>query len=577
MAEVKKTDSIFHTIILEAFRSPWLPVLFFANIFLTGFLLPTEYLEAGYSMHHWDFIIGVSGALFLTVSRYRFKNPNLIHMAFIFLFSGSGAALTPYIWAHLVLPNGVPAEVQNKWVYILNGPFAQIVVIAIIVGSFRFARRTSNSVAEKRSSLNVLRREIKFQLEQERAHIADLILAAVMPALKEVENRIRVGASREEISAGLNEVIEEVVRPLSRELDASASKVSYEIDLRSIKRTFRKRSFRRSLKSSAPLHFAINTPLIIFGYLNFNSTAISYIHGFETAVKVNTPFLVISLVLFFSFRKFARNRVERVHRILFVSTAISLFQALNFALFVEMFGPKELIQEVEAFSFMTFLFTLAPAVLALTIFNLQTNLEKESAITEEIAIKMSIIRRQLWSLRKKFAREIHGGLQSKLQILALKFKQAESNQAQLAQEFNSELKKALTFEILNDELQDFARFIEDLSEFWSDFAVITSNVNEPTLQTINKDSLIHQCLSEVVREAVNNAIKHSGASQIFIKIQTIGSATIQLVVENNVLRDFKKTSSESLGTKIYKDLAYSWDLKLSQESVKFTANFVLNV
>jgi signal transduction histidine kinase len=577
MSEAKKFNSILYTIFLEAFRSPWLSILFFANIFLSGFLLQTEYLESGYSMHHWDFIIGVSGAFFLLVFRYLFKNPNSMIMAFTFLISGSGAALIPYVWATLILPQGVPIDMENRWVYALNGPVAQIVVIALIIGSFRYARKTSNSVAEKRSTLNFLRREMKVQIEQERAHIVELILDTVTPALNRVENRISGGAARGEISAGLNDVIAEVVRPLSHELDASASTLSYEINLRLIKRNFRKRRFRQYLQNLAPLHYAISTPLTFFGYMNFNLTTISYIHGFETAVKVSAPFLITSAALFFTCKKIAGNRVERVQQILILSTAISVFQALSFALLIEIFGPKELIQEVVAFSFMTFLFTFVPALLGVTVFNLRANLERESAITQEIAIKMSIIRRQLWSLRKKFAREIHGGLQSKLQIFALKFEQSESNQTQLAQEFKSEIKDSIRIEIADVDKQDFAGFIGELSEFWSDIAIISSNLSASTLQIIREDSLLQECLSEVIREAVNNAIKHSSASQISITLNAVTSATVELIVENNVLKDFEKTPRENFGTKIYRDLAHSWDLQFSSEKVKLTATFVLNV
>ena len=73
MARNNLEGSIFESIFIEAFKSLWLPIFFAANIFLTGFLLPTEKLEAGYTLHHWDFVIAISGAGLLIAARSLIK------------------------------------------------------------------------------------------------------------------------------------------------------------------------------------------------------------------------------------------------------------------------------------------------------------------------------------------------------------------------------------------------------------------------------------------------------------------------------------------------------------------------
>jgi len=575
MAASKQESSIFHIIFIEGIKSLWLPGIFAANIFLTGFLLPTETLEAGYTLHHWDFVIAISGAILLLALRPLLNNPKPFLIASIFLVSGLGAAYTPYLWAELVLPHGIPDSMSDKWAYGFVGPVAQIVVLALAIGSVRYWRRTSNAVAENRAALNILRRDLHEQIENERKSIVDLIFTTVKPALLKVESAMNSGAGREEISANINLVIADVVRPLSLQLDSSASKATYEINRRLIKRSFRKRRIRQGFKTPISMRFAVNAPLSLFAYINFNVTTLAYIYGFKSALTVSVPFLLTTLLIFVLLNKITTGRISTVGRTILLNCGISVLQALAFAYSIHFLGPAEMSAEEASFGLTTFLFTLAPSLLGIILFNLRANLDKESEITSEIAKNISIIKRQLWALRKNFAREIHGGLQSQLQILALKFERGDSNQSQLIEEFNSEIKKALALEATQHEVQNLQASLDELVEFWEGIVTIKTSITSDVTDVIEGDSLIVQCLYEVIREAVNNAVKHSGADQISIMAEMSAPATISLEVANNVKKTLRKTKGNSLGSEIYKELSHTWDLKIGAETVTLKASFTL--
>lgn len=576
MAASKEPQSIFPTIFSEGLRSPWLPVVYFLNAFLTPFLLPAEKLEAGYTMHHWDLVTALSGTFLLIIFRFLNKNPDRIYLGFAFFTSGFAAALAPYLWAELVLPHGIPAELDNKWVYALSGPVAQIVGFALLVGAGRYTRKTSNAVAESRAALNVLRRDIKDQIEHERNQIVELILTTVKPAIVKVEMGIYSGADRGEVSKGINSIIEDVVRPLSHEIDASAEHIDYEINQKRIKREFRRTRIRTALKSSIPLHLGLSAPLSLFTYINFNLATIAYLHGIGEALEVSTPFLLFSALLFFAWKIFVKDRRARLSQTLFVSIGISLVQGLSFAASIFLFSPENLAEQAPSFALTTFLFTFIPALFGIGLFNLRANLEREERITSEIAENISVIRRELWSLRKKFAREIHGGLQSKLQILSLKFERDGGDRIQLVESINTELASLLSSESDKPRIENFKVFISELIEFWEGIVSIRADISAETYELISTDYLLAECLYEVIREAVNNAVKHSGASQISITIETTKSSTLALSVENNVSKQIKAPSEANLGTSIYKELAHTWALELHPERVNFNATFILN-
>lgn len=573
MAVSKKSSSIFPTIFLEGSRSFWLPIIFFLNAFFAPFLLPVEKLEAGYTMHHWDLVTATCGALLLLAFRFLNKNPGRTYLALMFFISGLAAAFVPYIWAEIALPHGIPVALENKWGYAFSGPVAQVVGFALIVGAVRYTRKISNSVAENRAALNILRRDIKEQIEQERNKIVELILTTVTPAFESVEKGIHSGADSGEISQSINAIIEEVVRPLSHDLDESASHVNYEINKRIIKREFRRKRIRTSSKNLIPMRLALSAPLSIFLYINFNLVTIAYLYGFGEALKVSVPFLLFSTVLFHIWSRVTQNRNSHLSRTLLTSITISLFQAISFATAIHLFGPEKLSSDAASFAFTTFLFSFLPALLGIGLLNLRANLEREAEITSEVAESLSVIKRELWSLRKKFAREIHGGLQSKLQILALKFEKDDVNRSEMADSLNSGLRALLPLEPEKPRIENFRKFVSELIEFWDGIATIKAEIGETEFRLISTDYLLAECLHEVIREAVNNAVKHSGATEISISLKSAKSSTFVLLVENNVSKEIKTSSEDNLGTSIYKELAHSWSLEIHPDSVKLNAIF----
>ena len=118
MAKSKSSTSIYPTIFLEGSRSLWLPIIYFANAFFTPFLLPAEKLEAGYTMHHWDFVTAVTGAALIVVFRAINKNPSQIFIAISIFTSGLLSAFAPFLWAYVVLPHGIPLSLSDKWGYV---------------------------------------------------------------------------------------------------------------------------------------------------------------------------------------------------------------------------------------------------------------------------------------------------------------------------------------------------------------------------------------------------------------------------------------------------------------------------
>lgn len=578
MAVIKKEQSIFQTIFAEALASKWLAAGFFINGFFTGFLLPTENLESGYTMHHFDFIYGLSGAFSLLIFRFLFKKPTSKQLLFSGIFSAIFANIGPYIWATLILPHGYPQKLADKWLYSFNGPIGQVVLLALLVGAIRYGQSKSNAVAENRLALNYLRSNMKQQISNEREEILAQIKEKLEPALAAIDSTILSGAERKEISEGINSVINDVVRPLSHELDASASAIT-ELNLtkREIKRDFAKKRFRRRLKGIVPLHLASNLPLAVFCYVNFNLSVISYLNGFSLAARIGTPFLIIAAGLHSVFSRYAKEKRVKVLRALFFSIAISIVDSVSFYLLTFYSGDSDLKSGSPGLAFSVFILTLGPAVFSMILFNMRANIQAEETLNYEIAHDLSQVRRQLWAIRKKFAREIHGGLQSKLQVLALKLNNSQGSNAEPVKDFYQELELNLSEDSQLQKPLDLKSYLSDLIDFWDGVVAIKVEVDSHIHNLIADDYFLVECMQEVIREAVNNAIKHGKSKEIAIKINQSDTSTINLIVVNSNNIGIEKDSIKpSLGISIFKDLSKSWKLSFDNEHTTLSVEFALN-
>lgn len=576
MAAIDKRKSEFIYILSEAFSSIWLPIIFFLNGFLTGFLLPTQQLEAGYTAHHWDFVYALTGALLLALFRWLIKQPDLKKIVLSFVSSGVLAAFAPFLWSYLVLPNGIPDDFQDKWVYAFNGPIGQIVLLALLVGTIRYSRRVSNAVTDSGLSLNHIRSEMQTQIAVESENISNKIRERLEPVIASMQSSVNSGAKLSEIVSGIDNTINEVVRPLSYELDESAAKSTFTLNRKEIKRELRKARFSRVFKQNVPLKFIFSAPLSIFCYVNFALSVVSFVHGVGTAVAIGIPFLAITIAILYVLNRFSRDRVVKLPLVLLLSTLISVVQGLVFFALAVRFNIYPIEGENVGLGISVFAMTIVSSIYQIIIYRMRINLEAQTNLDNEIAHDLSIVRHRLWALRKRFAREIHSGLQSKFQVLALRAAKEEALDHQSLNQLFGDIKHSLAFDNTSTPENDIKKYLEELVDFWEGVAEIQVSVDSELLDLLKEEYLLVECLQEVIRESINNAIKHSAANQIQVSIQSKDDKTVVLRVENNVKqRQDNEATGSGLGTKIISELSKSWSFKKDGETGVLSAEFSL--
>jgi signal transduction histidine kinase len=294
-----------------------------------------------------------------------------------------------------------------------------------------------------------------------------------------------------------------------------------------------------------------------------------YLFSWSEAIKVFLPFLIISYLVFRLLNKALGFIQVKVFIIIFVGVIFSAMQSVQFFLIGSFQGlDSELIATI-AFSVLTL--TLGSSTFQLIVSGIKHNLSNAEQINIEIAHSFSSVRKQLWRFRKNLSRELHGGLQAKLQVLALQIEKGlEVSPASLTDVQNSLYSAA---ESEQEVPVPITEFLSEQKEFWDGVSEINFKVSQAVIEEVDRHAVLNECIREVIRESINNAIKHAKSSQMNIELKLSRDSIVNLIVLNSTNQPITATSTSNLGSRLFEELTDSWDIEYRPDSTELRASF----
>jgi signal transduction histidine kinase len=244
-------------------------------------------------------------------------------------------------------------------------------------------------------------------------------------------------------------------------------------------------------------------------------------------------------------------------------------QSIHFYLIgtIEGYDP-ELIGTI---AFSIFTLTLGSSIFQIVLNSIQANLKNAELVNIEVAQSISSVRQQLWRIRKNLSRELHGGLQAKLQILALQIQKGIEVSPQSLIEVQSAL---LTAPGTDQDIQvSIDHFLEEQKEFWDRVCEIKYAITPVAASRIDSNPVVNECIREVTREAINNSIKHAKTSWINIELNLLGDSTVDLTVLNSDTLSDTPAGGSSFGSKLFDELTDSWSIEYKSDSTEFREAF----
>jgi signal transduction histidine kinase len=259
----------------------------------------------------------------------------------------------------------------------------------------------------------------------------------------------------------------------------------------------------------------------------------------------------------------------KVYFIFLVSLLLAIVQSILFYLIGTFEGyDPELIGTI---AFSIFTLTLGSSIFQIVLNSIQANLKNAELVNIEVAQSISSVRQQMWRIRKNLSRELHGGLQAKLQVLALQIEKGIEVSPQSLNEVQNAL---FSLKEGDQEIQvSINGFLEEQREFWDGVCEIEYTITTVVSVRIDSSAVINECIREVIREAINNAIKHAKSSSINIQIELSTDSIFHLSVINSVHQLASTSGGTSLGSKLFKELTNSWSIEYKADSTEFRALF----
>jgi glucose-6-phosphate-specific signal transduction histidine kinase len=393
---------------------------------------------------------------------------------------------------------------------------------------------------------------------------------ALKPSLNSIEEQVAVGAKDSDVVEQINQAINKVIRPLSQRLDEQTPLSDLgEIDRTKLARKIRRTPLRDRLTRSVSLDLALNPVVSIGTYFGFGLVSLLYLFSWSAAIQIFLPFLILSYLLFKLLNKPLARIQGKIYFIFLVSLLFAVIQSIHFYFVgtIEGYDP-ELIGTI---AFSIFTLTLGSSIFQIVLNGIQANLKNAELVNIEVAQSISSVRQQLWRIRKNLSRELHGGLQAKLQILALQIqKENEVSPQSLVDVQSALLSVPDTEQDIQVSINDF---LGEQKEFWAGVCEIDFKITPSTAEKLDSLAVINECIREVIREAVNNAVKHAKSSSIDIQIEFSTDAIFHLSVINLVHQLATSSKSTSLGSRLFDELTNSWNIAYHADSTEFQATF----
>ena len=538
-------------------------LLFAGPALLTGLIF--DYPRLGAPVGAWILLVlfailvpvVVIELLSQVLGKANWAKPKPIAVALILLLAGFLRGATFYFVGGAF--GFVPEE--DAAFRLLGGPLyvlAAYMVANYIVLASMDHRRIASTLKSERENLKLSKQSFESQLTSLRLAQMSRVRELLAPALWELGKLLKDASVSKDASraiGALRQLNEDVVRPLSHSM-------IQKFELPVLSRGLSQRARLGQFVLPSEVELARTIPLTAFApfvaIISYSSIS-SLLSPLEalTAAFVVTSILTLQLWII---KRLVGKRVVPIQVAILSSLGIGSLLGMNAWIMVSL-EFLSLPSQVAPQAFVLFLLTML-SFLLLGIVQMQRNQvteELEQAV-EDLRLLNSQLRQQVWLSQRTLATELHGSVQAALNASALRLSQLSNPTPEDLDRVRTDIDNAMQRLGDNDYLdgQSVEELLEQICDLWEGSCEVDYRISEEASSALADDSAAAYCTLEVIREAVNNAIKHGQAKTIQIEA-TLAPGLIELVVINDGADTQLRTPG--VGSALYQELAL--DHKLS--------------
>jgi signal transduction histidine kinase len=200
-----------------------------------------------------------------------------------------------------------------------------------------------------------------------------------------------------------------------------------------------------------------------------------------------------------------------------------------------------------------------------------TSLAEIETVNNQMQLVRSQLRQQVWLEQRRVAQVLHGSVQGALYASAIKLARLDSPDAEVINEVKSDIQESLeNLTLANIADFSFSEVLDSIVDLWRDSVTFEMELDGLAVSWLEKDHDGAECVIEVVREAVNNAMRHAKAKNISIRIAPQNSGLVLVSVVNDGT-PMKGKPKPGYGSKMLNDITHKWSLEPMGSETVLTA------
>ncbi len=191
------------------------------------------------------------------------------------------------------------------------------------------------------------------------------------------------------------------------------------------------------------------------------------------------------------------------------------------------------------------------------------------AVNEALARQLAVMRREVWSIRRRMSMVLHGSVQSAL-ISAMLLLREDTGPGQIA-EVRQRLDQALAAIDLGEQAAAGVEHgLREISTLWTGVAEVRVDLAPEASVRLREQPGLSTAVIEIVREAVGNAVRHGGAREVTVQIGEVEAGLVRVHVRDDGC-GLSPVAVPGLGSQMLDEVCIRWQRQELSSGVELRA------
>lgn len=448
-------------------------------------------------------------------------------------------------------------------------------VAALTAALIREHAQTQADLASEREALVTARDSAEQMVEQQKFEIFKIVKESIEPAVSEISQNLANASTQdsENVKASatkISNLIETKLRPLSASLHQEKK-----IEVPRVSALAKK-----TLLIKPPKMLVLRrvvSPLAIYLVLIVPNTTGAFLYlGYASLPVVVLAYAPLAMILAIFVRLPIANKPIRSGRAFLLLTAV-LTVAWTPAIFIIRWLGYDVIDRLNLAPTATIGTTIVGLLLTYGVVVDNQRVSYESELREanqQLNLELNRTSQLIWHVRQRAAQTLHGSVQASLTAANMRILGADEVDEDLLEKVRQDLVRATeSLTNLDGPNLDLKTSITDLVELWQGVCKVEVSIDEALFDLISANQVTSHCINEIIKESVNNAIRHGKARLVQISIQDLNDGSIQIKITNN--GDTNLFGSPGVGSQILDEITMNWSRVSLGDEVHVTAQVAL--